>query len=39
MLGDTAVAKAHYEKLLALASSSNANRPEVTTARRYLADH
>jgi Tfp pilus assembly protein PilF len=38
-LGDTAGAKAYYEKLLALASSSNASRPELTTARRFLAGH
>ncbi len=36
-LGYTPGAKAYYEKLLALASSSNANRPELTTARRFLA--
>ena len=39
LLGDKAGAKAYYEKLLALASSSNANRPELTTARRFLAGH
>jgi tetratricopeptide (TPR) repeat protein len=38
-LGDTAGAKAYYEKLLALASSSKASRPELTTARRFLAGH
>ena len=38
-LGDTAKAKAYYEKLLALASGSNANRPELSTARRFLAGH
>jgi tetratricopeptide (TPR) repeat protein len=38
-LGDTAKAKAYYEKLLALASGSNANRPELSTARRFLASH
>ena len=38
-LGDTVKAKAYYEKLLALASSGNANRPEVGTARRFLGRH
>jgi hypothetical protein len=39
VLGDTAKAKAYYEKLLALASGSSANRPELSTARRFLAGH
>jgi tetratricopeptide (TPR) repeat protein len=39
VLGDTAKAKAYYEKLLALASGSSANRPELSTARRVLASH
>jgi len=39
MLGDTGRAKAYYEKLLALASSSNANRPELTAARRFGGGH
>jgi tetratricopeptide (TPR) repeat protein len=38
-LGDTAKAKAYYEKLLALASGSNANRPELATARPFLTGH
>jgi tetratricopeptide (TPR) repeat protein len=38
-LGDTAKAKAYYETLLELASGRNANRPELSTARRFLAGH
>ena len=38
-LGDTAKARTYYERLLALAGGSNANRPELATARRFLAGH
>jgi tetratricopeptide (TPR) repeat protein len=36
-LGDKAAAKANYEKLVALANGSGANRPELAAARKYLA--
>ena len=38
-LGDTAKARTYYERLLTLASGSNASRPELATARRFLAGH
>jgi len=38
-LGDKAKAKANYEKLVALTNGSNADRPELTAARRYLASN
>jgi tetratricopeptide (TPR) repeat protein len=36
-LGDTAKAKANYEKLLALASASDADRPTLAAARTFVA--
>jgi predicted Zn-dependent protease len=38
-LGDTATAKANYEKLLALASGSDSDRPTLTTARAFVASN
>jgi tetratricopeptide (TPR) repeat protein len=35
--GDTVKARGYYEKLLALTSGSNASRPELASARRFLA--
>jgi Tfp pilus assembly protein PilF len=35
-LGDTVKAKTYYERLLALTSGSNAIRPELAEARRFL---
>ena len=37
-LGDRPKATMYYEKLVALASDGNANRPELTAARRFLGD-
>jgi uncharacterized protein HemY len=36
-LGDKAKAKDNYQKLLALAGGSNSDRPELTTARKFVA--
>jgi tetratricopeptide (TPR) repeat protein len=36
-LGDKATAKANYEKLLALTAGSNSDRPELATARKFVA--
>ena len=38
-LGDTATAKANYEKLLSLASSSNSERPTLAAARAFVASN
>ena len=38
-LGDTAKAKANYEKLLALASGSDSDRPTLATARNFVASN
>ena len=38
-LGDTATAKANYEKLLALASGSNSDRPVLAAARAFVASN
>jgi tetratricopeptide (TPR) repeat protein len=38
-LGDTAAAKANYEKLLALAADSNSDRPVLATARTFVASN
>src|SRR5258705_2014099 len=38
-LGDTAKAKANYAKLVALASDPDAGRPELSAARKYLANN
>jgi tetratricopeptide (TPR) repeat protein len=38
-VGDKATAKANYEKLVALTNGSDAARPELTAARRYLASN
>ena len=38
-LGDKVKARTYYEKLLALVTGSNANRPELATARRFLAGY
>ena len=38
-LGDTAKAKANYEKLLALASGSNSDRPTLAAARSFVASN
>ena len=38
-LGDKVKARTYYEKLLALASGSNATRPELAAARRFIAGH
>ena len=35
-LGDTVKARTYFERLLALASGTSANRPELATARRFL---
>ena len=37
-LGDNKAAKANYEKLIAMASGSNSERPELATARRFVAN-
>jgi hypothetical protein len=36
-LGDKAKARGYYEKLVALAAGSNADRPELASARQFLA--
>lgn len=36
-LGDKATAKANYEKLLVLTAGSNSDRPELATARKFVA--
>ena len=36
-LGDKAKARGYYEKLVALAAGSNADRPELVSARQFLA--
>ena len=36
MLGDKTKAKAHYEKLVALAGGSGADRRELATSRRKI---
>jgi hypothetical protein len=38
-LGDTAAAKANYEKLLMLAEGSNTDRPVLATARTFVASN
>ena len=38
-LGDTATAKANYEKLLALAADSDSDRPVLATARTFVASN
>jgi Tfp pilus assembly protein PilF len=38
-LGDKAKARSYYEKLVALAANSNADRPELSTARQFLANN
>jgi tetratricopeptide (TPR) repeat protein len=38
-LGDSAKAKANYEKLLALASGSNSDRPTLAAARSFVASN
>jgi tetratricopeptide (TPR) repeat protein len=38
-VGDKAKARTYYERLLALTSSGTGSRPELATARRFLADH
>ena len=38
-LGDTAKAKANYEKLLALASGSDSDRPTLAAARNFVASN
>jgi len=38
-LGDTATAKANYEKLLSLASGSDSDRPTLATARAFVASN
>ena len=38
-LGDTATAKANYEKLLALASDSTSDRPTLAAARAFVASN
>jgi len=38
-LGDTVQAKANYEKLLALASGSDSDRPTLATARTFVASN
>jgi hypothetical protein len=38
-LGDTAAAKANYEKLLALASGSDSDRPTLAAARAFVASN
>jgi predicted Zn-dependent protease len=38
-IGDRAKAKSNYEKLVALANGSDADRPELAAARRYLASN
>lgn len=39
VLGDTAKAKATYEKLIALTADSDSNRPELAAARTFLASN
>jgi Tfp pilus assembly protein PilF len=36
-VGDKAKAKAYYEKLVAMTSSSDGTRPELAAARQFLA--
>jgi hypothetical protein len=38
-LGDTATAKANYEKLLALAADADSDRPALATARTFVASN
>jgi hypothetical protein len=38
-MGETAAAKANYEKMLALAADSNADRPALTAARTFVASN
>jgi tetratricopeptide (TPR) repeat protein len=38
-LGDTATAKANYEKLLALAADADSDRPALATARSFVASN
>jgi tetratricopeptide (TPR) repeat protein len=38
-LGDKATAKANYEKLLALAASADADRPEIAAAKTFVATY
>jgi predicted Zn-dependent protease len=38
-LGDTVQAKANYEKLLALASESDSDRPTLAAARTFVASN
>jgi predicted Zn-dependent protease len=38
-LGDTAKAKAAYEKLVALAAGSDSERPSLATARAFVASN
>jgi predicted Zn-dependent protease len=38
-LGDTAKTKANYEKLLALTSGSDSDRPVLAEARAFVANH
>ena len=38
-LGDTATAKANYEKLLSLASDTNSDRPTLVAARAFVASN
>jgi predicted Zn-dependent protease len=38
-LGDTATAKANYEKLLALSSGSDSDRPSLVAARAFVASN
>jgi len=37
LLGDKAKARSYYEKLIALAAEGNADRPELSAARQFLA--
>jgi tetratricopeptide (TPR) repeat protein len=39
VLGDTATAKANYERLLALASGSDSDRPTLAAARAFVASN
>jgi len=39
VLGDTATAKANYEKLIALASGSDSDRPALAAARAFVASN
>ena len=38
-LGDTATAKANYEKLVALAAGSDSDRPALAAARTFVASN